>query len=179
MMDSIFHKPLAITTPDAPAASLAHTSSSYQVLQSRIPSLQESPPTKSIETMVKAYVLNLSASFSTLQSVPGGPPRCLRLAYQAESMVSALWPVVAFLARETEVIVTYRLWRIRRLDTRAIEKKTDSVGHLALPVTERIHELLERCGPLDLEKDLVIVIRDLDIEMLRLGRFDGIASCPR
>ena len=52
------------------------------------------------------------------------------------------------------------------LDTLAIEEKPNSGGHLALTITESIHELLELCRPLDLEKDLVVVVRHFDVEML-------------
>lgn len=36
-----------------------------------------------------------------------------------------------------------------------------------MALTESVHELLELGSALDLEEDLVVVVRDLDIEMLR------------
>lgn len=41
---------------------------------------------------------------------------------------------------------------------------------LSLAVAEGVHELLELGGALDLEENLVVVVRDLDVQVLRLLR---------
>lgn len=63
---------------------------------------------------------------------------------------------------------TYRLGIIGRLYTLPLEEKADTRDVLALPVAKRIHKLLQLGGSLDLEEDLIIVVRDLDVEVLRL-----------
>jgi hypothetical protein len=55
------------------------------------------------------------------------------------------------------------------LNTTSIKQETDGVGSLALPLTEGIHKLLQGCGSLDLEKDLVVIVGDLDVEMFAGG----------
>lgn len=62
------------------------------------------------------------------------------------------------------------------MDTRAIEEKTNSVGHLALPIAKRIHELFKSRGPLDLEEDFVVVIGHLDIQVLRWDLFAWVVA---
>ncbi len=61
---------------------------------------------------------------------------------------------------------TDRVWTIRRLNATAIEQESDRCWCLALSLAEGIHQLLQGCGPLDLEEDLVVVVGDLYIEML-------------
>ena len=62
---------------------------------------------------------------------------------------------------------TYRVRAIARVDTNAIKQEANCIGHLALTVAERIHELLELGSPLDLEEHLVVVIGDFDVQVLR------------
>lgn len=56
----------------------------------------------------------------------------------------------------------------------AVEQEAHAADVLALTVAERVHELAEGCGALDLEKDLVVVIRDLDVEMFALAAIFGL-----
>jgi len=58
-----------------------------------------------------------------------------------------------------------RFRTIRRLDATTIEEETNRVRSLALPLTESIHELLQGCGALDLEENLIVVICNFDVEM--------------
>ena len=69
---------------------------------------------------------------------------------------------------------TYRVRRIGRLYTLSLEQESDGLEALALPLAKRGHELLELGRPLDLEENLVVVVRDLDIQMLDWRR--GIAT---
>ena len=60
----------------------------------------------------------------------------------------------------------YGVWGVLRIDTTTVEKESDLVESFALTFAERIHQFAEWCGTLDLEEDLIVVIRDLDIEVL-------------
>ena len=64
----------------------------------------------------------------------------------------------------------YRLGRIFRAHSRAIEQEPHCVRLLSLPLAEGIHELLQLGGSLDLEKHFIVVVGDLDVEMLRRRR---------
>lgn len=55
---------------------------------------------------------------------------------------------------------------ISRLHTRALEQEANRAETLALTLTEGSHELLELCGALDLEENLVVIVRDFDVEVL-------------
>lgn len=48
-----------------------------------------------------------------------------------------------------------------------------------MTLAEGVHKLREGGGALDLKKDLVVVIRDLDIQVLALGLVVGIAAGTR
>ena len=50
---------------------------------------------------------------------------------------------------------------------------------LALTLAEGIHELGKRGSTLDLEKDLVVVIGDLDVQVFRFGLAICVASSAR
>ena len=63
----------------------------------------------------------------------------------------------------------YRFRTVGWLYTAAIEEEPDRSGSLALSLAEGIHQLLECGGTLDLEEDLVVIVRDLDVEMLILA----------
>lgn len=66
--------------------------------------------------------------------------------------------------------MTNRLGCVGGLDARALEEEADRVGRLALTLAEGGHELLKLGAALDLEEDLVVVVRDLDVEVLAVGR---------
>lgn len=61
------------------------------------------------------------------------------------------------------------IWRVRWLNARPIEKKSDGAWCLALSFAEGVHQLLKLSCALDLEEDLVVVVGDLDIKVLRWG----------
>ena len=63
---------------------------------------------------------------------------------------------------------TYSLRRIRWLNSRSIKEEAYAGGGLALALTEGIHQLLQLGGALDLEEDLVVVVRNFDVEVLSL-----------
>jgi hypothetical protein len=65
--------------------------------------------------------------------------------------------------------ITYSLGVIRRVHSLPVEEETNTRDVLALTVAERIHEFLELGSPLNLEEDLVVVIRHLDVEVFRLA----------
>jgi len=60
-------------------------------------------------------------------------------------------------------------WAIGWLYATSVEQESNGVGGLALPLAERIHQFLQRRCPLDLEEDLVVVVRNLDVEVLADG----------
>ena len=62
--------------------------------------------------------------------------------------------------------MTHCLRIIRGVHARAIVQEAAALNALSLTLTERIHELLELCGTLDLEEHFVVVVRDLDVEVL-------------
>lgn len=70
-----------------------------------------------------------------------------------------------------------RVWCVGRLDALPVEQEADLAKGLALAVAECVHELLQLCRSLDLEKDLVIVVRHLDIEVLWGSRITTASRC--
>lgn len=62
-----------------------------------------------------------------------------------------------------------RIGCISGLDSRAVEKKSHGAGRLSLALAKGAHKLLQLCGTLDLEEDLVVVVGDLDVEVLGVG----------
>jgi len=48
-----------------------------------------------------------------------------------------------------------------------------------LALAEGVHELRERGGALDLEEHLVVIVRDLDVQVLALRLVVGIATGTR
>jgi hypothetical protein len=54
------------------------------------------------------------------------------------------------------------------LYTATIEEESDGVGSLALSLAEGVHQLLQGGGALDLEKDLIVVVGNLNVEMFGL-----------
>jgi hypothetical protein len=63
----------------------------------------------------------------------------------------------------------YRFWTVGGLYAATIKEEPDRSGRLALSLAEGIHQLLEGCGTLDLEEDLVVVVGNLNVEMLALA----------
>lgn len=64
----------------------------------------------------------------------------------------------------------YSLRRVIWPDPCAIKEKTNSRWLLALSLAEGIHKFLQLRTPLDLEKDLVVVICHLDIKVFDRSR---------
>lgn len=64
---------------------------------------------------------------------------------------------------------TYSVRGVRGLYALTLEEEPNRSQRLALALAERRHELLELGAALDLEKDLVVVIRHLDIKVLDGG----------
>lgn len=64
---------------------------------------------------------------------------------------------------------THSFWAIGWLYATSVEQESNGVRGLALPLAERIHQFLQRRCPLDLEEDLVVVVRNLDVEVLADG----------
>lgn len=69
---------------------------------------------------------------------------------------------------ETVGLLTHRIWIICRLHTLSVEEEAHTLRGLALPIAKRIHQLLQLGSAFDLEEHLVVIIRNFDIEMLRL-----------
>lgn len=63
-----------------------------------------------------------------------------------------------------------RVRGIRWLHSRAVKQESHRVEGLALALAKGRHELLELGAALDLEEDLVVVVGDLDVEVLGVGR---------
>lgn len=64
--------------------------------------------------------------------------------------------------------VTYRIRIVRRVNALPIEQEPHTVWRLALTLTERVHQLLERSGSLDFKEDLVVGVCDFDVEVFGL-----------
>jgi len=67
---------------------------------------------------------------------------------------------------------THTLWIVCRVHALPVEEEAAGLNAPALALTEGVHELLQLCGALDLEKDLVVVVGHLDVEVF--GRCWGI-----
>jgi hypothetical protein len=65
--------------------------------------------------------------------------------------------------------LAYRVWVVLRCDTLPIKEEAHAGDVLALAIAKGIHELSEGRGAFDLEKDLIVVVRDLDIQVLALA----------
>ena len=61
--------------------------------------------------------------------------------------------------------ITYHFGIVCRVDTLTIEEESARAGSLALTLAKGVHELFEGGGALDFEKDFVVVVRDLDVQM--------------
>lgn len=67
-----------------------------------------------------------------------------------------------------------RVWVVLGSDTLAVEEKSDAGDVLALAVAEGVHELSQGRGALDLEKHLVVVVRNLDVQVFALAAVLGL-----
>lgn len=67
-----------------------------------------------------------------------------------------------------------RVWVVLGSDTLAVEEKSDAGNVLALAVAEGVHELSQGRGALDLEKHLVVVVRNLDVQVFALAAVLGL-----
>jgi hypothetical protein len=63
----------------------------------------------------------------------------------------------------------YRVWVVLRGYALAVEEEAHARDVLALTIAEGVHEFSESRCALDLEKNLVVVIGDLDVEMFALA----------
>ena len=124
------------------------------------------------------------------QPAPDGPRACRRPPFRAASTESAVFtPEVCSGYRVQKQVAsrdvaeargvreqTYIVRRIGRLDSCAIKQESHSGHGLALAIAEGTHQLLKLGGALDLEKDLVVVVRHLDVEVLSAAAGRGIAG---
>lgn len=69
---------------------------------------------------------------------------------------------------------TYRIRVVLGRHTLAVEEKPDAGNVLSLAVAKGVHELAEGRGALDLEKHLVVVVRDLDVQVFALAAVLGL-----
>ena len=74
---------------------------------------------------------------------------------------------------------THRVRAISWVDSCTVEEKSNGGGCFSLALAEGVHELREGGGALDLEEDLVVVVRDLDIQVLALGLVVGSTAGTR
>lgn len=71
---------------------------------------------------------------------------------------------------------THGVRAVGGVDSRTVEEKSNGGGCFSLALAKGIHELGKSGGALDLEEDLVVVVRDLDVQVLALGLVVGIAA---
>lgn len=60
----------------------------------------------------------------------------------------------------------HRVGVVSGIHSLAVKEESHAAGCLALALAESVHELLQLRRTLDLEEDLVVVVRDFDVEML-------------
>lgn len=91
--------------------------------------------------------------------------------YSWRSLIRGLAPPNLFLVNLQSIAILHlqRIRTVRSLNTSTIEQEADGRKVLALTVAERIHQLRKGSCPLDLEEDLIVVVCDFDIQVLRLG----------
>jgi hypothetical protein len=68
----------------------------------------------------------------------------------------------------------YCVWVVLRGHALAVEEEAHARDILALAIAEGVHEFAESRCALDLEKDLVVVIGDFDVEMFALAAIFGL-----
>src|SRR5277367_109935 len=74
---------------------------------------------------------------------------------------------------------TYRFWAIFRSYALTVEEETDALGFLALTITKGVHQLLKSSGTLDLEEDLVLIVRNFNVEVFGNRRVVCLSSLMR
>lgn len=74
------------------------------------------------------------------------------------------------------MIATYRVWVVGWVDSLTVKQEAHAGWGLALTLTEGVHELLQLGRALDLEEDLVVVVRHLDVKVLRLRLVFGLVG---
>jgi hypothetical protein len=62
------------------------------------------------------------------------------------------------------------------LDTLALKDESNGSRGFALTVAKRVHQLFQLGRTLDLEEDLVVVVRHLDVEVLGVRSFVRLCS---
>jgi len=67
------------------------------------------------------------------------------------------------------VLHVERVWVVCSCYALTVEQESYARDVLSLAVAESVHELAKGSGALDLEEDLVVVIRHLDVEVLALA----------
>lgn len=123
--------------------------------------------------------------FNILPVVPDGPRAYRHPAYRAtkgRTYKHHMDKVVAHVLDEEihrvdeKIDWTYCIRTVSRLYSIPIKQESDGIRRFALTLAEGIHQLLQRRRPLDLEEDLIIVIRHLDIQVFRCHRLLGLFS---
>lgn len=109
---------------------------------------------------------------SNLRFAPGELPKYHHLSYRAIQEIS-FRDFKEQQRAKNRGKEPYSVRRVFWADTSAVKEEANSGNLLSLTLAKRIHELLELSGALDLEKDFIVVISDLDVQVLcrRRGRF--------
>lgn len=97
-------------------------------------------------------------------------------------LLAGLAPATNLLLMYLEGIAVLHIeavWVVCGLDSLSIEQETNALDILSLPVAKRIHEFLKLCRSLDFEEDFVVVVRDLDVQVLRLAGVFGFVHIGR
>ena len=71
---------------------------------------------------------------------------------------------------------THRLRAISWVDPCTIEKKSHRGGCFPLALAEGVHKLRKLGGAFDFKEDLVVVVRDLNIQVFTLGLLVRVAN---
>ena len=64
--------------------------------------------------------------------------------------------------------MTHGLRTVCRVDAGPVKQESYRGRRFSLAIAEGIHELFEGCSTLNFEKDLVVVVGDFDVKVLRL-----------
>lgn len=76
-------------------------------------------------------------------------------------------------------VITYTLRIVRSVDSLPIKEEATRPEFLALPLTERVHELFQLCTALDLEEHLVVPVCHFDIQVFAWRRWSIIRLLAR
>lgn len=60
---------------------------------------------------------------------------------------------------------TYTFGRILTLNASSVKEESHRIGRLPLTIAKSVHQLLELSGSFDFEKDLVVAVGNLDIQV--------------